>query len=74
MERLRPAISFEFGVRSYGAYGVKPDEVFDWFATRRHMLLFLEADRTPGLWDFLAVPEENPLARRQAWARQLLID
>ncbi|MGK7865056.1 FkbM family methyltransferase [Falsiroseomonas sp. E2-1-a4] len=86
VERLRPAISFEFGVRSYGAYGVKPAEVFDWFATRRYMLfdiigtplpsreLFLEADRTPGLWDFLAVPEENVLARRQAWAQQLLID
>lgn len=85
VERLRPAISFEFGQRSYGAYGVNPADVFDWFAARDYLLFdiignplptrdrFLEADNAPGLWDFLAVPRENALARRQAWAQQRLL-
>lgn len=81
--RHRPAISFEFGQRSYKAYGVDPAAVFDWFAGRRYILFdiignplltrerFLRADATPGLWDFLAVPEEVPAMRRQAQAQQI---
>lgn len=80
--RLRPAIGFEFGRRSYGAYGVDPGEVFDWFATRGYVLFdvvgnflgtrerFLRSDSIPGLWDYLAVPTERGewkrLARAQA--------
>ena len=86
VDRLRPAISFEFGHRSYDAYGVKPGEVFDWFAKRRYMIFdiignplltkerFLRADSIPGLWDFLAVPEEQPPLRRAARAQQSLVD
>jgi FkbM family methyltransferase len=82
VDRHRPAISFEFGQRSYKAYGVDPAEVFAWFAARRYILFdiignplltrerFLNADATPGLWDFLAVPEDVPEMRRLAWAQQ----
>lgn len=85
IERLRPAISFEFGHRSYGAYGVEPAAVFTWFATRGYMLFdiignplltperFLRADSIPGLWDFLAVPEEAPPLRRLARAQHRLV-
>lgn len=74
VRRLRPAIGFEFGRRSYGAYGVDPGAVFDWFAERRYVLFdivgnllgtrerFLRSDAIPGLWDYLAVPDE-----RRAW-------
>ncbi len=69
--RTRPAISFEFGSRSYGAYGVDPGEVFDWFAGLGYVLFdivgnlllerdrFLRSDAIPGLWDYLAVPAER---------------
>lgn len=86
VQRHRPAISFEFGQRSYRAYGVDPAAVFDWFAVRRYMLFdiignplltrerFLRADAIPGLWDFLAVPEEVPEMRRAARAQQMPVD
>lgn len=82
LERHRPAISFEFGSRAYGAYGVDPGAVFDWFEARRYMLFdiignplpvkdrFLRADRIPGVFDFLAVPAENRALRRVALAQQ----
>lgn len=82
VERLRPAISFEFGQRSYGAYGVDPGAVFDWFEARGYVLFdivgnvllakdrFLRSDSIPGLWDYLALPSERGdlkrLARGQA--------
>jgi FkbM family methyltransferase len=82
IRRLRPAVCFEFGRRSYGAYGVDPGEVFDWFAARGYRLFdivgnllgtrerFLRSESIPGLWDYLAVPGERPdllrLARAQA--------
>jgi FkbM family methyltransferase len=80
--RHRPAISFEFGHRSYDAYGVDPGEVFDWFEARGYLLFdiigtplprkerFLRADSTPGLWDFLAVPAEAPKLRQLARAQR----
>lgn len=80
--RTRPAIGFEFGRRSYAVYGVDPGAVFDWFAARRYLLFdivgnllgqrdrFLRSDSLPGLWDYLAIPEERRewkrLARAQA--------
>ncbi len=89
IRRLRPAISFEFGRRSYGAYGVDPGAVFDWFAERRYTLFdivgnalltkerFLRSDSLPGLWDYLAVPAERGnlkrLARAQAEALRRMI-
>ncbi|MGG5888473.1 FkbM family methyltransferase [Falsiroseomonas sp. HC035] len=85
VDRHRPAISFEFGQRSYKAYGVEPAAVYDWFAARRYILFdiignplltrerFLRADAIPGLWDFLAVPEEVPEMRRQARAQQQVL-
>jgi FkbM family methyltransferase len=69
--RTRPAIAFEFGAKSYGAYGVDPGEVFDWFAGLGYVLFdivgnvllerdrFLRADAIPGLWDYLAVAAER---------------
>lgn len=85
VERHRPAISFEFGHRSYDAYAVNPGDAFDWFAARRYAIfdivgtplptkdLFLSADSTPGLWDFLAVPEENPPLHRLARGQHLAL-
>lgn len=82
LERHRPAISFEFGRRAYGAYGVDPAAVFDWFEARRYVLFdiignplrvkdrFLRADRLPGVFDFLAVPAENRTLVRLAQAQQ----
>lgn len=84
--RLRPAISFEFGRRSYGAYGVDPGTVFDWFAGRGYLLFdvignrlaqrerFLRADAIPGVWDFLAVPEERGELKRLAQAQARLME
>lgn len=71
IERTRPAIGFEFGRRSYGAYGVDPGEVFDWFAAQRYLLFdilgnplhtrerFLRADAMPAMFEFLALPAER---------------
>lgn len=82
LRKHRPAISFEFGSRAYGAYGVEPAAVFDWFEERRYTLFdiignpmptkerFLRADRIPGVFDFLAVPAENRALRRLAHAQQ----
>lgn len=81
IRRLRPAVSFEFGRRSYGAYGVDPGEVFDWFAARDYILFdivgnallarerFLRSDQIPGLWDYLALPAERRDLRRLARAQ-----
>lgn len=86
VDRHRPAISFEFGHRSYDAYGVDPGDAFDWFAARRYMIFdivgtplltkerFLRADSIPGVWDFLAVPEEKPPLRRLARAQQQALE
>jgi FkbM family methyltransferase len=79
--RTRPAIGFEFGARSYRAYGVDPGAVFDWFDGLGYVLFdivgnvllerdrFLRSDAIPGLWDYLAVPAERAdwrlLARNQ---------
>jgi FkbM family methyltransferase len=80
--RLRPAISFEFGSRSYGAYGVDPGAVFDWFGARNYVLFdiagnalltkerFLRSESLPGLWDYLAVPTERRDLRRLARAQE----
>jgi FkbM family methyltransferase len=84
IRRLRPAISFEFGRRSYAVYGVDPGAVFDWFAARDYILFdivgnallererFKRSDAIPGLWDYLAIPGERrdlrKLARAQAAA------
>ncbi|HEV7268451.1 MAG TPA: FkbM family methyltransferase [Falsiroseomonas sp.] len=69
--RTRPAIGFEFGSRSYSAYGVEPGEVFDWFAARDYVLFdilgnllgtrerFLRADALPGMFEYLALPQER---------------
>lgn len=85
IERLRPAITFEFGHRSYGAYGVDPGEVFDWFAARGYVLFdiignpllarerFLRSDSIPGLWDYIAVPAEQGRLRRLARAQAQLV-
>jgi FkbM family methyltransferase len=82
LRRTRPAISFEFGRRSYGAYGVDPGLAFDWFTERGYVVFdivgnvllakdrFLRSDTIPGLWDYIAVPGERrdlrKLARAQA--------
>ena len=83
--RLRPAISFEFGARSYRAYGVDPGEVFDWFARLGYLLFdivgnrlgvrerFLRSDAIPGLWDYLAVPGDRRDAVRLAAAQAGLV-
>jgi FkbM family methyltransferase len=82
LAKHRPAISFEFGSRAYGAYGVDPGAVFDWFEARRYALFdiignplpardrFLRADAIPGVFDFLAVPAEDRALRRLAEAQQ----
>jgi FkbM family methyltransferase len=86
IRRLRPAISFEFGHRSYGAYGVDPGAVFDWFAERNYALFdiagnalltrerFLRSDSLPGLWDYLAVPNERRDLKRLARAQAALVE
>ena len=82
--RTRPAISFEFGARSYRGYDVDPGEVFGWFAARGYVLFdivgnllgvrerFIRSDAIPGLWDYLAVPEERGEWRRLARAQAQL--
>lgn len=84
--RLRPAISFEFGRRSYGTYGVDPGAVFDWFAGLGYVIFdvignrlgqrdrFLRADAIPGVWDFLAVPAERGDLKRLAQAQARLVE
>jgi FkbM family methyltransferase len=81
VRRLRPAIGFEFGRRSYGAYDVDPGAVFDWFTARGYVLFdivgnvlltrerFLRSEALPGLWDYLAVPAERGDIRRLARAQ-----
>lgn len=78
IERTRPAIGFEFGRRAYGAYGVEPGTVFDWFAARGYVLFdiignrlhqrdrFLRADALPGMYEYLAVPAERRDLQRLA--------
>ncbi|WP_372620497.1 FkbM family methyltransferase [Falsiroseomonas sp.] len=69
--RTRPAIGFEFGRRSYSAYGVDPGAVFDWFAGQGYLLFdilgnllgtrerFLRADSMPLMYEYLALPQER---------------
>lgn len=66
IRRLRPIVSFEFGEASYGAYGVNPADVYDFFAALNFDVLdvlgrkldraqFSESSRHQALWDYFAV-------------------
>lgn len=70
LARWRPVVAFEFGLASYGAYGVDPDEVFDYFDTLGYDVLsilgdilgkptFAEASRAQTYWDYVACPRDE---------------
>jgi len=65
--RARPVIAFEFGLKSYGAYGVDPNDVFAYFESldyvvfsiygeRLEQAAFADASRVQAYWDYVACP------------------
>ena len=63
--RARPVVAFEFGLKSYGAYGVDPNDVFTYFQSldydvhsihgqRLAQAEFAEASRVQAYWDYVA--------------------
>jgi FkbM family methyltransferase len=70
LERFRPIVSFEFGQASYGAYGVVPEEVFDFLDELRYLVFdimgrrlskaeFAVSSVEQKLWDYIAIPDEQ---------------
>ena len=63
--RWRPVVAFEFGQASYAAYGVDPDDVFEYFASLDYQIFsilgerlsqpeFAQASRLQRYWDYVA--------------------
>jgi len=63
--RSRPVIAFEFGEQSYSAYGVDPDDVFEYFESlgydifsihgeRLEKAAFAKASHLQDYWDYVA--------------------
>lgn len=71
IDKFKPVITFECGVKSYGNYGVKPENIADFFLSRNYVIydvlgnelnskeVFIHSDSTPGLWDYVAIPQEH---------------
>jgi FkbM family methyltransferase len=68
LEKLRPVISFEFGVNSLGEYEVTPAdmsdllfgleyEIFDVNGCKLSPLQFCESSERQAVWDYFAVPK-----------------
>lgn len=67
LRRCLPVVSFEFGLASYGAYGVEPAEVhaglahmgYGIYDIRGHALSeadFVASSRQQSVWDYVAIP------------------
>lgn len=66
----RPAVFFEFGCGSFSAYNIKEEDMYSFFNNLGYVLFdiagnelpsmteFETAVRTPGLWDYVALPSE----------------
>lgn len=73
IDRHRPVIHFEFETASHSVFDVNPSEMYQFFADRDYRLfdilghrlptlsLFLASDRAEGVFDYIAVPAEEPL-------------
>ncbi len=68
--RARPVVAFEFGLQSYGAYGVDPNDVFTYFESLGYEMFsihgdllaqheFVEASRVQSYWDYVTCPREE---------------
>ncbi|ROZ71269.1 FkbM family methyltransferase [Ramlibacter sp. WS9] len=68
--RARPVVAFEFGLQSYGAYGVDPNDVFTYFESLGYEIFsihgdrlaqqeFVEASQVQSYWDYVACRREE---------------
>jgi len=68
--KFKPVISFEFGEASYGAYDVKPEDVYDFFVANDYLVFdienrnlskeeFIASSIHQKLWDYLALHAES---------------
>ncbi len=74
IEKHRPIVHFEFESPSYEAFDVDPSAMYGFFADRDYQLFdilgrrlpsvgeFLASDSAVGVYDYIAVPAEEPLA------------
>jgi FkbM family methyltransferase len=80
LRRDFPLIAFEFGASVASAYGTSAQSLFDWLAQRGYVLFdlrghrlsreaFCERSGLEMLWDYLAVPEGDAIARAQSLLR-----
>lgn len=67
LRRCKPVVTFEFGLASYGAYGVVPEDVhafleqmgytiYDIVGTRLGCQEFADSSRHQAVWDYIALP------------------
>ena len=70
LARLRPVVEFESGGRSLGGFGFTANDIFDFFAGHRYLLLDILGTRLTRenfstsmlreqVWDYMAAPEES---------------
>lgn len=70
LTRLRPVVEFESGGRSLGGFGFAANDLFDFFAGHRYVLLDIFGTRLSRemfavsmtreqVWDYMAAPEES---------------
>ena len=77
LERFRPVVTFEFGASAIGEYGITVVEMADFWIQREYRIFdilarplptrdaFAESATTQSVWDYVALPGEDPsLAER----------